>query len=62
MAEQSRMDAARDRLSGMADQTQERAREWNRDLDDFIRGNPGRALLIAAAIGFAIGLLFRNRD
>ena len=62
MAEQNRMDAARDRLSGMADRTQDQAREWSRDLDDFVQDNPGRALLIAAAVGFVIGLLFRRRD
>jgi ElaB/YqjD/DUF883 family membrane-anchored ribosome-binding protein len=30
----------------------------NEDLNDYVRENPGRAVLIAAGIGFVLGLLF----
>lgn len=30
-----------------------------RDVNDYVRDNPGKAVLIAAGVGFLIGLLFR---
>ena len=33
---------------------------WGEDLSDFVRDNPGRSLLIAAGVGFLVGLLFRR--
>jgi ElaB/YqjD/DUF883 family membrane-anchored ribosome-binding protein len=35
---------------------------WGEDLSDFVRDNPGRSLLIAAGVGFLVGLLFRRGD
>src|SRR5581483_7821816 len=35
---------------------------WGEDLSDFVRDNPGRSLLIAAGVGFVVGLLFRRGD
>ena len=32
------------------------------DLNDYVRDNPGKSLLIAAVVGFLIGLLFRRSD
>jgi ElaB/YqjD/DUF883 family membrane-anchored ribosome-binding protein len=34
--------------------------EISEDLSDFVRDNPGKAVLLAAGIGFVIGLLFRG--
>jgi ElaB/YqjD/DUF883 family membrane-anchored ribosome-binding protein len=33
---------------------------FTEDVADYVRDNPGRSLLIAAGIGFLIGLLFRR--
>jgi ElaB/YqjD/DUF883 family membrane-anchored ribosome-binding protein len=35
---------------------------WGEDLSDFVRDNPGRSLMIAAGVGFVVGLLFRRGD
>ena len=32
------------------------------DANDYIRENPGKAVLIAAGVGFLFGLMFRSRD
>lgn len=40
---------------------QERARDWNRDLHEYVQEKPGQAVLIAAAVGFVIGLTLRRR-
>lgn len=32
------------------------------DAEDYVRSNPGKAILISAGIGFLIGLAFRRRD
>jgi ElaB/YqjD/DUF883 family membrane-anchored ribosome-binding protein len=37
------------------------AEEWNRDLNDFVQEHPARAVLMAAGVGFLLGLLFRRR-
>lgn len=34
--------------------------EWSDDVSDYVRENPGRSLLIAAGVGFALGLLVRS--
>jgi ElaB/YqjD/DUF883 family membrane-anchored ribosome-binding protein len=39
---------------------QENVGEWSDDLTDYVRENPGRSLLIAAGVGFAVGLLVRG--
>jgi ElaB/YqjD/DUF883 family membrane-anchored ribosome-binding protein len=33
---------------------------FTEDVADYVRDNPGRSLLIAAGVGFLIGLLFRR--
>ena len=32
------------------------------DVSDYVRDNPGKSLLIAAVVGFLVGLLFRRSD
>jgi ElaB/YqjD/DUF883 family membrane-anchored ribosome-binding protein len=32
------------------------------DVADYVRDNPGRSLLMAAGVGFLLGLLFRRSD
>lgn len=41
---------------------EERAKVFSGDVNDFVQENPGRAVLVAAGIGFLIGLLARGRD
>jgi len=57
-----RYDDASDTLREGYAEAQQRARLVNRDLDDFVQENPGRAVLMAAAAGFLVGLLLRGRD
>ena len=62
-------ESARQRYQGASETLREgygrasdQARTFNRDLNDFVQENPGRAVLLATAAGFLIGLLFRGRD
>lgn len=41
-------------------QAEERARVLSGDVNDFVQEHPGRAVLIAAGIGFLIGVLVRR--
>ena len=40
---------------------QDNMSHYSNDLESFVRQNPGRAVLIAAAAGFLVGMLFRGR-
>jgi ElaB/YqjD/DUF883 family membrane-anchored ribosome-binding protein len=35
---------------------------YSEDVTDYVRDNPGKSLLVAAIVGFVVGLLFRRRD
>jgi ElaB/YqjD/DUF883 family membrane-anchored ribosome-binding protein len=37
------------------------AAQLSTDVNDYVRENPGKSILIAAGVGFAIGLLVRGR-
>lgn len=52
----------RERLRQGYRQAEERARVLSGDVNDFVQTNPGRAVLIAAGIGFLIGLLVRRSE
>lgn len=43
-------------------QVRENVAHASSDLEEFVRENPGRAVLIAAGAGFLLGLLFRGRS
>lgn len=43
-------------------QVESRARVVSSDVNDFVQENPGRAVLLAAGVGFLIGLLARRAD
>lgn len=60
---------ARERVAVTSDQlrqgyheAEKRARGASRDVNDFVQENPARAVLMAAGIGFLVGLLVRRRD
>ena len=37
------------------------AAQLSTDVNDYVRENPGKSILIAAAVGFVVGLLVRGR-
>lgn len=49
-------DSARERYT----QVRERSGELSRDLTYYVRDNPGRSVLVAAGVGFLVGLLVRR--
>lgn len=60
-------EAARDKANVAAENVRvgyEKARKdlghVNEDLNDYVRDNPAQSILIAAGIGFVLGLLFRG--
>jgi ElaB/YqjD/DUF883 family membrane-anchored ribosome-binding protein len=42
-------------------QVREKSGELSRDLTFYVRDNPGRSVMIAAGVGFLVGLLVRRR-
>jgi ElaB/YqjD/DUF883 family membrane-anchored ribosome-binding protein len=54
-------DEAGERLRSGYESASEHAEEWNRDLNDFVQEHPARAVLMAAGVGFLLGMLFRRR-
>jgi ElaB/YqjD/DUF883 family membrane-anchored ribosome-binding protein len=64
-----RADSARETYQDAADKVQKGYRRASkdiarvgRDLGEYVRENPGKAVLIAAGTGFLLGLLLRRRD
>lgn len=58
---QERYDEATARMRTTYDHAQHRAHEVSDDMNDYVLDHPGRALLVAAGLGFLIGLAFRRR-
>jgi ElaB/YqjD/DUF883 family membrane-anchored ribosome-binding protein len=42
--------------------TRSEVKRLGRDVGEYVRENPGKAVLIAAGVGFLLGLLSRRRD
>jgi len=57
-----RYEEANAKLHETYDRTQERAEKWKGEIVDYVQEYPGRAIAIAAAAGFVIGVLFRRRS
>jgi ElaB/YqjD/DUF883 family membrane-anchored ribosome-binding protein len=62
-------DAARETYRDAADKVQKsykrtrsEVKRIGRDVGEYVRENPGKAVLIAAGIGFLVGLVVRRRD
>lgn len=53
-------DQATEGLRKGYDRLQHDVRQAGHDLDDYVRQNPGKSLLIATAVGFVVGLLMRR--
>jgi ElaB/YqjD/DUF883 family membrane-anchored ribosome-binding protein len=52
---------AKERLSGLEEETLRHAREMAGEADVYVRGNPWQAVGIAAGVGLLIGLLMSRR-
>lgn len=52
---------AKARLEGVEEQAVERARVFAGEADEYVRGNPWRAVGIAAGVGIVLGLLMSRR-
>jgi len=52
---------AKERLSGLEEETVKRARELAGEADEYVRGNPWQAVGIAAGVGLLLGLLMSRR-
>jgi ElaB/YqjD/DUF883 family membrane-anchored ribosome-binding protein len=59
-AEQS-VRMAKERLSGIEEETLKHARALAGEADEYVRGNPWQAVGIAAGIGLVLGLLMSRR-
>jgi ElaB/YqjD/DUF883 family membrane-anchored ribosome-binding protein len=62
-------DAARETYRDTTDKVQKTYRQASkevqrvgRDVGEYVRENPGKAVLIAAGVGFLLGLIVRRRD
>lgn len=52
---------AKERLSGIEDEALKQARVLAGEADEYVRGNPWRAVTIAAGVGLVLGLLMSRR-
>ncbi len=52
---------AKERLSGIEEETLKHARVLAGEADEYVRGNPWRAVGIAAGVGLVLGLLMGRR-
>jgi ElaB/YqjD/DUF883 family membrane-anchored ribosome-binding protein len=59
-AEQS-VRMAKERLSGIEEETLKHARVLAGEADEYVRGNPWQAVGIAAGVGLVLGLLMSRR-
>ena len=50
----------RERAGGVAGEWQDKARGIQKELEEYVRQNPGKSVLAAAGIGFVIGLICRR--
>jgi ElaB/YqjD/DUF883 family membrane-anchored ribosome-binding protein len=60
-ARESYEDAAKSVRKGYHKVRKDAAR-WGEEVGEYVRENPGKSILIAAGVGFLIGLIVRRRD
>jgi ElaB/YqjD/DUF883 family membrane-anchored ribosome-binding protein len=61
-AAREKVDSAVSGLKGQYGKVSKHVNSLSEDVSDYVRDNPGRSLLIAAGVGFLIGLLFGRRS
>lgn len=59
-AARERYDAASESVRAGYNRARRQAVEFSGDVDEFVRENPGKSILIAAGLGFLIGILVRG--
>ncbi len=59
-AARERYEAASESVRAGYHRARRKAVEFSGDVDEYVRENPGKAILIAAGVGFVIGLLVRG--
>ena len=52
---------AKERLAGVEEQALERARVFAGEADQYVRGNPWRAVAVAAGVGLLLGIMMSSR-
>ncbi|MGH7175872.1 MAG: DUF883 family protein [Tepidisphaeraceae bacterium] len=57
----SKFEEVKDRAGEYFEQGRRRAREWEENLEQYVQDQPVRAILMAAGIGFVIGMLWKRR-
>ncbi len=60
VAAKERYEVAREKVKQGYDSARKNLDHLGDDVNEYVRDNPGRSLLIAAAVGFLLGLLLRG--
>lgn len=60
-AAKEKVGVAVDNLKHGYDRVHKDLGKLNEDVNEYVRSNPGRSILIAAGVGFAVGLMLRGR-
>lgn len=50
----------RERADSAASDIREKAKDWQQELETYVRENPTKSVLTAAGIGFLVGLIVRR--
>jgi ElaB/YqjD/DUF883 family membrane-anchored ribosome-binding protein len=50
----------RERAGSVAGEWQGRARDIQKEVEEYVRKNPAKSVLVAAGVGFVIGLICRR--
>lgn len=53
-----KLEGARERVRGLYNKTRDRAAEFEGQMEDYVKDNPMRSVLIAVGVGAGLGLLF----
>jgi len=59
-AARERYEAASESVRAGYNRARHKAVEITGDVDEFVRDNPGKSILIAAGVGFLLGMLVRG--
>lgn len=59
-AAREKLENLRDQASEYYDQGREKAQEWEQNLESYIQDQPVKSLLIAAGVGFLLGVIWKR--
>ena len=60
-AAQEQMENLRQQASEYYEQGRVKAQEWQQDLESYVQDQPVKSLLIAAGVGFLLGVIWKRR-